>query len=229
MPVTLSVESGSRLSTGIAWVFVTAGRTIRPEIVLSSGVLFAEPVTVIWRSSDLSNFPTAYATALATEMGVEMNAGPQPSPTLSARARAGIAAGAVLGVIFLFGSMMCFCMRKRNKARQHDFPEGMAEMPGHSAGLKRMFRGKWRAELDGRSQPTELDSRKVYIMPGPPVELEAPHHYRYGLYLCMKTSGRDSLYDPYAIVAQNLSIPGGEDDEADANQVIQRGTAAVIA
>ncbi|KAH7394776.1 hypothetical protein BKA66DRAFT_455799 [Pyrenochaeta sp. MPI-SDFR-AT-0127] len=48
-------------------------------------------------------------------------------------------------------------------------------MSGQSAGFKKFFGGKWRAEADGESQPVEIDSRDVFVIPCPPAELEGSH------------------------------------------------------
>jgi LPXTG-motif cell wall-anchored protein len=105
-------------------------------------------------------------------MGVEIG----DKPSLSTGAKAGIALGAVLGFALIAGAIAVLVLRKRKKAQVPRIPQDVAEMPSHSAGLKRLFRGKWRAEMDGDSQPVEIDSRKVYVVPGPPAELEAPQH-----------------------------------------------------
>jgi hypothetical protein len=105
-------------------------------------------------------------------MGVKIG----DKPSLSTGAKAGIAIGAILGFSLIAGAIAVLVLRKRRKAQVPGMPEDVAEMPSHSAGLKRLFRGKWRVEMDGDSQPVEIDSRKVYVVPGPPAELEAPQH-----------------------------------------------------
>ncbi|KAF3006077.1 hypothetical protein E8E13_011029 [Curvularia kusanoi] len=132
--VTTSAASGAWASSTIGWETITANKTIRSKTVLSSGTLFAEPVTVLWKSSDLSNFPTAYATALAAEMGFNLSpelpdytATDSPS-TVSAGAKYGIAVGALFGSIFLFSLivyLVYLCVRKHRKARQGYLPEGI--------------------------------------------------------------------------------------------------------
>jgi hypothetical protein len=167
----LALNSG-RDFTPTAWDTIISGTTYSSPTLLASGRLFAEPVRVLWQSSDLSNFPSAYATSLAAKMGVEIG----DKPSLSTGAKAGIALGAVLGFALIAGAIAVLVLRKRKKAQVPRIPQDVAEMPSHSAGLKRLFRGKWRAEMDGDSQPVEIDSRKVYVVPGPPAELEAPQH-----------------------------------------------------
>lgn len=168
-PVTIHT---GRYGPATFWDTVLGGNTYSSPTVLASGRLFAEPVRVLWQSSDLSAFPNAYATSLAATMGVKFSV----ESSISTGAKAGIAIGAVLGFALLAGAIAVLVLRRRRKAQCPSMPENMAEMSGHSTGLKKLFRGKWRAEMDGGSQPAEIDSRKVYVVPGPPAELEAPHH-----------------------------------------------------
>jgi hypothetical protein len=92
---------------------------------------------------------------------------------LSTGAKAGIAIGAILGVALLAGLVIICCLRQRKKKRQHPI---VSEMSGQSSGLRRLLKGNWRGEMDGSSQPVEIDSRQVVVVPGPPAELEAPHY-----------------------------------------------------
>lgn len=163
------------IMSGTVWDTVIQGRTYSSQTVLSTGTLFAEPVTVLWQSSDLSRFPGAFATSLAAKMEVSYG---EQQPSLTTGAKAGIAVGAVFGFALLVGALIVLYRRKRKETRQAGLPEDMAEMPGNSPGLKKMFRGKWRAEMDGESQAVELDSKKVHVAPGPPAELEALPHGR---------------------------------------------------
>lgn len=148
-------------------------RTTRHLAVLQTGTLWAGPVVVNWQSSDLAQFPTAYASVLAATMGVKLEtkstSTAEPSSGMTTSTTAGIAVGAVLAVAFMFGLAIYCCLRKRKKTEHPTVPE----MSGHSSGFKSMLRGNWRGEMDGGSQPVEIDSRKVLVIPGPPVELEA--------------------------------------------------------
>ena len=139
--------------------------------VVSSGTLWAEPVVVYWKSSDLSHFPSAYASILASAMG--LTAEDETSATGSSSGiQTGVKAGITIGAIFavaVFGGILVFLrLRMRKRMRRPDLPE----MSGQSSGLKRLFHGKWRAEMETKSEPVEIDSRKVLVIPGPPVELD---------------------------------------------------------
>jgi hypothetical protein len=91
----------------------------------------------------------------------------------STGAKAGIAIGAILGVALLAGLVIICCLHQRMKKWQH---LKVPEMSGQPSGLMRLLRGNWGGEMDGSSQPVEIDSRQVVVVPGPPAELEAPHH-----------------------------------------------------
>jgi hypothetical protein len=157
---------------------VSFSTSVRASTVLSTGTLWAEPVSIYWKSSDLSLFPTAYATSLASAIGVPFSADvppnafpiPPPSPVgLNAGAKAGIVVAAFLGVALLIGALiLLFLRRRRQRIRHPDVPE----MTGQDSGFKTMLAGKWRAEVDGDSNPVEIDSRNALVIPGSPVELE---------------------------------------------------------
>jgi hypothetical protein len=83
--------------------------------------------------------------------------------------KASIAIGAILAIAMLGGILVLFRLRKRKRMRLPDLPE----MSGQSSGLKRLFHGKWRAEMEAKSERVEIYSRKALVIPGPPVELEA--------------------------------------------------------
>lgn len=182
------INSGSLYSYWTVWDTNVGGTWYHSETTLSSGTLFAEPVTVMWQFSDLSKFPRAYATALAVTMGVELQAGlradsntdfpSKPAAVLSVGAKVGIAIGAVLGFALLVGVAVIMCLRRRRKARQRVAAEDRTvpahELPGQSLGLKRFYQGEWRAEVDGRTQRAEMEAKQEYELPVPPVELEAP-------------------------------------------------------
>ena len=146
---------------------------IRSTTVLSTGTLWAEPVTVYWQSEDLSRFPSDYATSLAAAIGFSLNAQTSAPPTsgLSKGATAGIVVGAVLGAALVGRIIILVFLRRRKQSKYHG--PTIPEMSGQSTGFKKFFRGRWRAEADGTSNPVEIDSRNVFVIPGSPVELDA--------------------------------------------------------
>jgi hypothetical protein len=181
-PVTISTGS----DTVTYWDTVLGGHRLSSQTVLASGRLSAEPVRVLWQSSDLSSFPSDYATSLDAMMGVKfgiesslaatkgVNLGVKS--TSSTGVRSGIAIGAALGFSLLVGPIALLILRRRRKARYPSDSERIAEMSDHPTSFKEFLRAKWKAEMDGSSQPAEIDSNNVYVVPGPPAELEASQH-----------------------------------------------------
>jgi hypothetical protein len=181
LPYAYSIGSGSvsRL--------VSSPTTVRSQTVFSTGTVWAEPVSVYWQSSDLSLFPSAYATSLASAMNVPFLSATSPTsstlPTrtpeaLSVGAKAGIGVGAFFGVAIIAGALVFVSLRRRKRQKSMQHPD-LPEMNGQDSGFKRMFAGKWRAEVDGSSKPVEIDSRNVMVMPGSPVELEGSQGTRF--------------------------------------------------
>jgi hypothetical protein len=172
------------------WLSVEVGvksynRTITDCVF--TGTVWAEPVSVYWQSSDLSLFPSAYATSLASAMNVPFLSATSPTsstlPTrtpeaLSVGAKAGIGVGAFFGVAIIAGALVFVSLRRRKRQKSMQHPD-LPEMNGQDSGFKRMFAGKWRAEVDGSSKPVEIDSRNVMVMPGSPVELEGSQGTRF--------------------------------------------------
>jgi hypothetical protein len=106
---------------------------ISEQAVHTDGVAEARPVHIVWQSSDLSDFPSAYATSLAAVIGVPFgpatpassSAIPQPTQSaqpaspintnLSTGTKVGIGIGAALGVFLLGGSAIAILLRRRKK------------------------------------------------------------------------------------------------------------------
>jgi hypothetical protein len=88
---------------------------------------------------------------------------------LSTGAKAGIGAGVGLAGLLITLTFIGIVLLHRRKRSDPNMPE----MTGHSLGLKRFLGGKWRSEVEGRSEPVEIDSRGVRVVGGPPVELAA--------------------------------------------------------
>ncbi|KAH7086093.1 hypothetical protein BKA63DRAFT_560706 [Paraphoma chrysanthemicola] len=188
-PVIATVTSGSSVSRVTIWddsvtrAITTTGSDGRPDIVntvqnfsqttvISNGKLWAEPVTVYWQAEDLSLFPSVYASSLASAIGISFGKSlPEGSSSrgLSVGAIVGIAVGAVV-LAFLIGGGIILILLHRRKQQPHT---ELSELSGQSNGFRKLFGGKWRAEVDGNSKPAELESKHVYEVPVPPAELEA--------------------------------------------------------
>jgi hypothetical protein len=171
----------------------TLERLNSPPSVISSGTAYALPTLVYWQSSDLSAFPSAYASSLAAVLKIPFgnqtttshSSSPTSTPTstpipsniskssteLSPGAQAGIGVGVVAAVILSVIALL-YLWRRHKRQRQRIAHSGISEMEGGSNGLKRFLGGKWRAETDGTSEPVEAESRSIFVIPGPPVELE---------------------------------------------------------
>ena len=169
---------------------------------LGAGIAWAEPITVHWQSSDLSRFPSIYATSLASYMGVTIEAPPpdpswflsklpgvgEPLPTnepselsMSGTPKGviiGFSVGAFAGLGLLSGVIIYWLRRRRRKHHAFATEHGLAtELSNHSTGLRSWIRGRWRAEMDGREAPVEIDSKNIHTPSGPIAELEAPVHH----------------------------------------------------
>jgi hypothetical protein len=167
-----------------------SGIQLKSPTTLTSGTARAGPMTVYWQSSDLSNFPSAYAASLASLLNLTLEAtttsstvsstpipGPSgtPGPTatsLSTGAKVGISVGTALGSLALsIVLIMLFLRHRRRKRAAQD--SAVPEMSGVSSGFRSFVNGAWRSEAEGKSDPVEMDSRNVNVIPGPPVELDA--------------------------------------------------------
>jgi hypothetical protein len=92
---------------------------------------------------------------------------------LSTGAKAGIGVGVALGFVIL----LLLRRRKRNRLQHIAHPD-FPEVSGESSGHKHYMGGEWRAEAEVKEPPVEIDSsdvqKNVHVVPGQPVELEAP-------------------------------------------------------
>jgi hypothetical protein len=124
-------------------------------------------------------FEATATTSLNTT--VPIPATPPTDPTnkgssLSPGAIAGIAIG--IGALVISSIVILLYLWRRRKQQQGLQHPNIPEMEGGSRGLKRFVGGKWRAETDGISQPVEVASTSVRIIPGPPVELDSMQRER---------------------------------------------------
>ncbi|KAH7080478.1 hypothetical protein BKA63DRAFT_488233 [Paraphoma chrysanthemicola] len=165
---------------------VRAVLELKSPTVLTSGIAEAAAMTVYWQASDISNFPSAYAASIAALIATTTSSTvsiPEPTTTLpnntmttatrlSTGAKVGIGVGTALGGITLFAVFIALLLRHRKKKHAAQDPS-VPEMSGYSSGFKRFLHGKWRSEAEAKSEPVEIDSRNVNVIPGPPVELDA--------------------------------------------------------
>lgn len=156
-----------------------------------AGIAWAEPITVHWQSSDLTRFPSAYATSLASFMGVTIETELSTPATTSTHepselSRSGIPEGVIIGfsvgafagLAVLTGVITYWLRRRRRKQCAFATEHGLAtELSNQSTGLRSWIRGRWRAEMDGKEAPVEIDSRNVHDPSGLVAELEAPVHH----------------------------------------------------
>ena len=114
------------------------------------------------------------------QAGLRTDASSEPAAALSVGAKVGIALSTIIAFALLVGARVIFCLRNRRRERQslvlEDRTMPASELSGYSSGLRRLFLGRWRAEIDGRMQRAEMEAEKVYELPVPPAELEAPEH-----------------------------------------------------
>ena len=145
----ISFLDGAESST--VWDHTSGPSIYRRQTVLSSGFLWAEPVTAIWQSGDLSHFPSEYAAALEATVAAIQTSSISKIATnttsvlqrsgLSTGSKAEIAVSAVLGIELLAEANFLF-MRRRQRAREP--ASALPEMSGPSFGFKRLFQGRWR-------------------------------------------------------------------------------------
>ena len=90
----------------------------------------------------------------------------------------GSSVGAFAGLGLLTGVIIYWLRRRRRKHRAFATEHGLAtELPNQSTGLRSWVRGRWRAEMDGKEAPVEIDSRNIHSPSEPIAELEAPVHH----------------------------------------------------
>jgi hypothetical protein len=95
---------------------------------------------------------------------------------MSTGAKAGIAESVIIYLALIAGSAF-FLPQRRKQIQQLDVPM-MPETSGQSTELKQMYGGTWRAEMDGVSGLTEIDSKDVFVITRSTIELEAPRYMR---------------------------------------------------
>jgi hypothetical protein len=159
---------------------------------IATGLAVADPVWIAWQIEDIGTFPSEYVKSLVERFGVASPSNTSttisdaPGPTtilrangLSTGAQVGVGVGATL-VAVIAGSLIIFwCLKKRRRATASAnapdtvIPEMEVQDYSHSQ-RKWFLGGRWRNEVDAQATQSELDSKTVHVVPGPPAELEAP-------------------------------------------------------
>jgi hypothetical protein len=165
---------------------------------VTKGLIAADPFVIGWQQKDLSVFPTAYVSSLAQRWSISWDppkatpasssslakptTSAPPENSLSTGEKAGISVGVVLGVALLAAILVFFLMnRRRNrkaKPNGRDVPE-MEDQDATLAKKKWYLRGRWRSEIGTEVNPSELDSKTVNVVPGPPVEIDGTERARH--------------------------------------------------
>jgi hypothetical protein len=173
-PISMTTSTnGKTFVTTVYDVYdVINGVELSSPTILTSGTAVAEPMLVYWQSSDLSNFPSAYAASLASLLNLPLEATTTTATGLSTGAKVGISVGTALGSLALSIILIMLFLRHRKRKRAAQNP-AVAEMSGVSSGFRSFMNGRWRSEAEAKSEPVEMDSRNVNVIPGPPVELDA--------------------------------------------------------
>tara|TARA_R110002003_G_scaffold140_19_gene12877 strand:+ start:15480 stop:15998 length:519 start_codon:yes stop_codon:yes gene_type:complete len=153
---------------------------------ISSGLAVADPIIVAWQQDDLTLFPPDYAKSLAQKLGITLSnsatstsPGPTSSPSsggLTTAAKAGIGVGVVFGAAILGVAIVLLYLRRWRKDGTTPKEPRVAEMEDqdrHFGERKWFFGGRWRSEVNSVPTQSELDSKTVHVVPGPPAELEA--------------------------------------------------------
>jgi hypothetical protein len=193
--VLLTTTPYSGASSTISYVFTTttwiasassyATITRSSVTTVSTGLAIADPVVVAWQVENFKAFPSDYVASLTKrfEIALPSSTGilppptdtPTPTPGLSTGAKAGIGVGAAIGAIVFIMVIVFFCLRSRRKRNQATSSDrNIAEMADqdHDLAKKWWAGGRWRSEVDTHADPQELDNKTVYVVPGPPAELE---------------------------------------------------------
>lgn len=181
--ISTSTLCNGAVSTATQWNLTT----------ITTGTAITKPWFIAWESKDLALFPSTYATSLASKIGVSFSGAatpasssslarqtnlPPPAPAMNTGAKAGIGVGAAVGVALLIGILAIFLLKRRKKnapAVAEEDDAGTPELEDQDRELaerKWFLGGKWRNEVRTEEKQHELDSKTVYVVPGPPAELD---------------------------------------------------------
>lgn len=154
------------------------------KTMITTALAIADPVKVAWQTEDYKSFPSDYVSSLAGRFALSI---PSPTPPgknetpqssgLSGGARIGIGLGAAAAALaLLIGIVMLILKRRRrSEARTDDSPRPIAEMADQDHDLakkKWWIGGRWRSEAQTHVDPQEMENKTVYVVPGPPAELD---------------------------------------------------------
>jgi hypothetical protein len=195
--VSLSTVYADPASREVAYIATLSNATS-----LAAGTAFADPLQVLWQDHDLESFPPAYAQDLARRIGVDFTprAVSRGKPRLGASAKIGIGVGVSVGILLFFG--IGFALLFTRRRAETPMTAIMPELDDQSSRLKRYVGRRWRTEVEGKNGPGEmdserkageleskegvveleslrvpgeLDSKSVYVVAGPPAELDEGH------------------------------------------------------
>ncbi|KAH7399196.1 hypothetical protein DE146DRAFT_736588 [Phaeosphaeria sp. MPI-PUGE-AT-0046c] len=157
----------------------TTQRTVMTRTYVSSKAAVVEPLVVMWQSTDLSKFPSAYATALAKRLDVtytpSTSATPghlaglpeatsdistAPSGPVPGTGLLGIIVGFPVLIVVLIAVLVGFLIRRRRRrirtacTDKNALPE--LEDQETKQGRTWFLGGRWRSETDSKPVPGEL-------------------------------------------------------------------------
>lgn len=170
---------------------------------VTSGLIAADPIVVVWQKHDLEVFPTDYVSSLAQRYNTDWTGSIAPGPTpantptvpqetnvparrLRKDEQAGIGVGVGAGAALIIAVILVVLRRRRKGRETKEESEGLGvpevegeerkEMPGDDRPQELDNQGI--NEMAENHNLQELDSRTVVITPGSPTELEASSHLR---------------------------------------------------
>jgi hypothetical protein len=169
----------------------SSGTTVISSITtIATGLAVADPVIVAWQIDDVASFPPEYVKSLVARYSIPAPAStstpttnalePTTAPAfdgLSTGTKVGLGVGVAFAAALVGGLLVFWCLRRYRKAATTEEPGAvipeMEDQDHTHTKRKWYFGGRWRSEVDARPTQSELDSRAVHVVPGPPAELEA--------------------------------------------------------
>lgn len=130
---------------------------------LSSVTAIHEPVTVLWKSEDLSLFPAdVISRRVALLDTLDANSNSTSTQGLSHSAKIGIGVGAALGglIILVVSSAWLYKVRRRRREPPAASHDSARELDGSQPIWKQLFYRHWRTELPQGGQVAELETKR---------------------------------------------------------------------